>query len=142
MVEQTLRPVTIKQMKDANVAKSGSACEIDKADCDQVTFVGIICGIQEYAGFVDYLIEDGTSAISITKWIEIIETEEEANTRRLLAPEIYVQVCGRMRSFNEHIRVTAFNIRPIVDFNEITHHFLDAINTHLMFSKPNKFTVC
>lgn len=36
MVEQTLRPVTIKQMKDANVAKSGSACEIDKADCDQV----------------------------------------------------------------------------------------------------------
>lgn len=48
----------------------------------QMTFVGIIRGIQELATNLVYTIEDGTGAIEVRKWVEQNETPEEAEARR------------------------------------------------------------
>ena len=34
-------------------------------------------------------------------------------------------------SFNERRSVVAFHIKPVTDFNQVTHHFLQAIYVHL-----------
>ncbi|KAG1041908.1 hypothetical protein G6F46_011804 [Rhizopus delemar] len=138
MSEQTLRPVTIKQIRTAEAPAGEGICKIDKADCTQVTFVGIIRNIHELQMNMVYTIEDGTGSTDVRKWIEQNETEEEAEDRRALVRDIYVRVYGRLNYFNNRVSVAAFSIRPIVDFNEITYHFLDAINAHVIFSKPSK----
>lgn len=55
----------------------------------------------------------------------------------------YVRVFGRLNSFNGKVTVVAHKIRPVTNFNEISYHFLEAIMTHLAFTKKpvcyNKF---
>jgi replication factor A2 len=53
------------------------------------------------------------------------------------SPETYVRVNGRLNSFSNRTTVVSHAIRPIQDFNEVTYHLLDTIDTHLKFVKPN-----
>jgi len=48
---------------------------------------------------------------------------------------VYVRVIGSAKSFQSSMQVVAFDIRPIVDHNEVTHHFLDAIYRHCWHTK-------
>lgn len=50
--------------------------------------------------------------------------------------DTYVRVNGRLNSFSNRISVVAHSMRPVEDFNEISFHFLDAIQTHFLFVKP------
>ncbi|KAI8091146.1 uncharacterized protein B0P05DRAFT_529009 [Gilbertella persicaria] len=137
MGEQTLRPLTVKQIKSAESPQE-TVFRIDNADVTQISFIGVIRNIQELATNYVYTIEDGTGAVDVRKWIEQNETPEEADARRELMVDTYVHVNGRLNSFSNRTTVVAHAIRPITDYNEITFHFLDAIRAHLIFSKPSK----
>ncbi|KAI7901927.1 uncharacterized protein BX663DRAFT_512929 [Cokeromyces recurvatus] len=134
MGDQTLRPVTIKQIKTCTMPQEG-VFRIDNADASQITFVGVIRNIQELATNYVYTIEDGTGAIEVRKWIEQQESPEEADARRELTIDTYVRVNGRLNSFSGRISIVGYSIRPVTDFNEITYHLLDTIHTHLVFTK-------
>ncbi|KAI8977384.1 hypothetical protein BDF20DRAFT_942027 [Mycotypha africana] len=134
--DQTLRPLTIKQIKNVSVVHD-NVCRIDGADVTQITFIGVIRGIQDLQTYNVYNIEDGTGVVECKKWIEQNESELEADARRELVLDTYVRVYGRINSFNGRISVVVHNMRPIVDFNEISYHFLDAIETHLLLTRPN-----
>ncbi|KAG2205498.1 hypothetical protein INT47_005872 [Mucor saturninus] len=136
MGEQTLRPLTVKQIKGCSIPQD-DLYRIDEADVTQVTIVGVIRSVQELATNYIYMVEDGTGAIEVKKWVEQSETPEESEARRLLLPDTYVRVNGRLNSFSGRISVSGHFIRPITDFNEVTYHFLDTIYIHLTFVKPN-----
>ena len=44
---------------------------------------------------------------------------------------MYVRVVGALRSFNNARSLTAFSVRPVKDFNEVTQHNLEVIKCHL-----------
>lgn len=81
------------------------------------------------------MIEDGTGALEVKRWIDQAETAENAAERRELQTDMYVRVFGRPNQFNGKISVVSYRIVPITDFNEISYHFLDAIRTHLRLTK-------
>ncbi|KAG2237193.1 hypothetical protein BDF21DRAFT_377161 [Thamnidium elegans] len=136
MGEQTLRPVTVKQIKTCSIPQD-QTFKIDGSDVTQTTFIGVIRGIQELQTNYVYTIEDGTGAIEVRKWVETNETPEEAEARRLLMVDTYVRVNGRINSFGNRINIVCHTMNPITDFNEITYHLLDTIETHLKFAKPS-----
>ncbi|KAF7729440.1 replication factor A protein 2 [Apophysomyces ossiformis] len=139
MGEQTLRPVTLKQIRNAQVHQDTSF-KIDGADVTQVTFVAVIRQVQEMTTNYSYTMEDGTGLIEVRRWVEQNETAEETQQRRELVPDLYVRVYGRLNNFNNRISCVAFAIRPITDYNEISYHFLDAIYTHVTFTRPSSGT--
>lgn len=48
----------------------------------------------------------------------------------------YVRAVGHLKSFKENSRsLIAFSLSPVLDFNEITHHMLDIIHSHLALNK-------
>ncbi|KAG0165234.1 replication factor A protein 2 [Apophysomyces sp. BC1034] len=139
MGEQTLRPVTLKQLRNAQIPQDGSF-KIDGADVTQVTFVAVIRQVQEMTTNFSYTMEDGTGVIEVRRWVESNETAEETQRRRELVADLYVRVYGRLNNFNNRISCIAFAIRPITDFNEISFHFLDAIHTHVSLTKTGSDT--
>ena len=46
-----------------------------------------------------------------------------------------MKVCGHLKTFNRQLSVVAFNIRPVEDFNEVSHHLAETIYAHLAITK-------
>ncbi len=48
---------------------------------------------------------------------------------------MYVRVNGVLSAFNSKKSVNYYHMCPIKDFNEVTCHHLDVINTHLLITR-------
>ncbi|KAI8145652.1 hypothetical protein BJV82DRAFT_601752 [Fennellomyces sp. T-0311] len=136
MGEQTMRPVTVKQITNCTHTPEGGF-RIDNVDVTQLTFVGVIRNITELSTNISYSIEDGTGIIEVRLWLDQSETAEDAEKRRVLTEDTYVRVFGRLNSFGNKTSVIAFRIRPITEFNEINYHFIEATLAHVTFTSKS-----
>ena len=75
--------------------------------------------------------EDGTGLIEVREWIPKEDTEYMAQKRASRREGMYIKIVGSLKTFNDKKHVVGHNIHAIEDFNEITHHFLEAIHAHL-----------
>ncbi|KAL0944648.1 uncharacterized protein CTRU02_202535 [Colletotrichum truncatum] len=131
--EESLRPVTIKQIIDAEEAYPGSPdFRIDGTTVTQVTFVAQIRQISPQPTNITLKLDDGTGVIEAKKWVDTDKKDDDASNLEL---EGYVRVWGRLKSFNGKRHVGAHFIRPVSDFNEVNYHLLEATYVHLYYTK-------
>ncbi|KAF2999070.1 replication factor A protein 2 [Neopestalotiopsis sp. 37M] len=128
--EETLRPVTIKQIIDANQAYPDGPFRIDDLDVTQVTFVGMVRNASEQTTNITYQIDDGTGIIEVKQWLDA--DKKDKTSHELME---YVRVYGRLKSFNNKRHVGAHAVRACTDYNEVSYHLLEATYVHLSFTK-------
>ncbi|GAA5812443.1 hypothetical protein MFLAVUS_005899 [Mucor flavus] len=122
--KDTLRSITIIQAKRAQVTDDTMHI-IDQEETNNVALIGVVHSITKNAMHTTFVIDDGTGLIAVRKVFTVF-TEDN------IRPGIYVQVYGRLRSFNrQNIQVVADEVSVIQDFNQVTYHLLDCIHTHL-----------
>ena len=131
--DDTLRPVTIKQLQEAEEPYPGAPLTIDGLPVTQITVVGQVRSVHPQATNVTYKIDDGTGVTDVKKWIDAEKSETEGDAK--FAPDTYVRVFGRLTSFNGKKHVGAHFIRAIEDFNEVNYHLLEATYVHLYVTK-------
>ncbi|KAI0184417.1 putative replication factor-a protein [Xylaria flabelliformis] len=133
--DESLRPVTIKQIIDAEPAYAGDASfRIDGLDVKQVTIVGQVRTINPQTTNITYKIDDGTGIIEVKQWLDA-DKAAESETTQTIAEEDYVRVWGRLKSFSNKRHVGAHVIKPIRDVSEINYHMLEATYVHLFFTR-------
>jgi replication factor A2 len=99
-------------------------------------FIGQVRNISTQATNITYRVDDGTGSIDVKKWIDPDARDAlEDGSGSTLAQDAYVKVWGKMKSFNNKRHVGATFVRPISDFNEISHHLLEATVAHLYFTR-------
>ncbi|KAK7397625.1 Replication factor A protein 2 [Neonectria punicea] len=130
--DESLRPVTIKQILDADEAYAGADFKIDGSSVTQITFVGQIRHVNTQPTTITFKIDDGTGQIDVKKWIDADKAQDEADPGWEL--NTHVRVWGRLKSFNKR-HVGAHVIRPVTDPNEVNYHLLEATYVHLYFTK-------
>ncbi|KAI0392974.1 replication protein A, subunit RPA32 [Xylariaceae sp. FL0594] len=144
--DESLRPVTIKQILDAEPAYSGdTSFRIDGVDVKQVTIVGMVRSISLQTTNTTYKIEDGTGVIEVKQWLDADKQQQQAdddneNSQATAIKEgQYVRVYGRLKHFNNKRHIGSHVIRPITDFNEVNYHLLEATYVHLFTTRgpPN-----
>lgn len=130
----TLRPVTIKQILDAEETYSESGeFRIDGAHIAQVTFVGQIRYVNAFQTNIQFKIDDGTGVLECKKFVDP-EKPKDGPEFKVLEHD-YVRAYGRLKSFNNNRNVILHFIRPVSDNNEIHYHLLEAAAVHLYFAK-------
>ena len=82
-----------------------------------------------------YVVEDGTGRIEVKTWNDENEEVQAMKCSGLLE-NVYVQVIGQLKEFNNSKHVMAFDIKPVVDFNCLTHHYVECIYQHVQATKP------
>jgi len=133
---QSLLPVTAAIIQKADYNATEDVFRFEGVEIHQVTFVGIIREVSEAATNISYKIDDMTGDfISVRKWLD--DEEKTAFKRSECRENTYVRVVGNMKALSEgKLRnVMAFNITPVVDFDEITYHFLDVVHAKLAIEK-------
>ncbi|KAK9776763.1 hypothetical protein AB5N19_10641 [Seiridium cardinale] len=130
--EESLRPVTIKQIIDAEQAYPEAPFRIDSLDVSQVTFVGQVRNVSPQTTNITFRLDDGTGIIEVKQWIDADKVDDSKPSFEL---DQYVRVWGRLKSFNNKRHVGAHVIKPVADFNEVNYHLLEATYVHLFFTK-------
>ncbi|KAI0968952.1 replication protein A, subunit RPA32 [Xylaria arbuscula] len=133
--DESLRPVTIKQIIDAEPSYAGDASfRIDGLDVKQVTIVGQVRVINQQTTNITYKIDDGTGTIEVKQWLDA-DKQESPEASHTFKEEDYVRVWGRLKSFSNKRHVGAHVIKPVRDFNEVNYHLLEATYVHLFFTR-------
>ncbi|EXJ84200.1 replication factor A2 [Capronia epimyces CBS 606.96] len=136
--KDTVRPVTIKQIIDAQQPHPDADFRADGEPFVQVTFVGQIRSISTQPTNITYKVDDGTGIVEVKQWIDgdanPDKMDVEPNKPRLVE-DGYCRVWGRLKAFNNKRHIGAHIIRPITDYNEIFYHLLEATAVHLFFTR-------
>lgn len=99
----------------------------------QITFVGQVRAISVQATNQTFKLDDGTGLIEVKVWLDV--DAGPSPTISSIKENAYVRVLGRLKAFNNKKHVAAHVVRPVVDFNEINAHLLEATYVHLYFSR-------
>ncbi|KAJ8612934.1 hypothetical protein CTAYLR_006182 [Chrysophaeum taylorii] len=122
-----LVPLTIKMALNAQV--SDDILLVDDREVSQVRICGNIMRVDQTETKYVYFIEDQTGLMEVTHWNNA--GDEDLNTlrdrREKMAQRTYVAVVGQLKSYEARVTLSAYDIRPIEDMNELTHHFLETI---------------
>lgn len=127
--DESLKPVTIKQLLDARDLGNGENFEIDGHPFTQITFVGQVRSISVQETRIRFLVDDGTGEVDVSKFTAEAMNED---MEELPKQDSYVRVFGRLRNVGNKKNVSAQFVRPITDFNEISGHLLEATYVHLL----------
>ncbi|KAM0753739.1 replication protein A, subunit RPA32 [Meredithblackwellia eburnea MCA 4105] len=128
----SLRPVTIKQLVEADRPHPDSEFTIDGVECKDVTFVACIRHIDTKSPTnVSLQVEDGTGQINVRKWIE--SGSEDAKDE--FEENQYVRILGSIKTFNDKKHISANHIHVVEDKDEIQFHIIEVVHTHLALTK-------
>lgn len=133
---QTLLPLTIRQLKSATQEHQDDSWKVDGAELHQVKIVGNILKVEETSTFTKYDIEDSTGVVEVKMWLDQSDDDTMTERRSACREGVYVRAIGIVRSFQGMMHIVSHDVRPVVDHNEITHHFLEAIYQHCQHTKP------
>ncbi|KAM0834701.1 hypothetical protein ACQ4PT_063414 [Festuca glaucescens] len=125
---QALLSLTVKQIMDASQTNDGFA-----VNGTEVRLVGRMLNKKQQVTDVSFVLDDGTGMIEMKRWDnETFDTEE----MKLVKDGDYVIVIGGLKDFQGKRQVTAFSVRLVTNYNDITHHFLHCIYVHLDLARP------
>ncbi|OWM67325.1 replication protein A 32 kDa subunit A-like [Punica granatum] len=128
-----LVPVTVKQLSEAyQSGDEKSNFQIDGADVTNVTLVGMVDQKVERVTDVTFALDDGTGRVECRRWINEGFDSKEMND---IQDGMYARVIGHLRGSQGGKQIAAFAVRPVLNFDEVTFHFIDCIHQHLLKSR-------
>jgi len=126
----TLTPISVSQIHTAQ--KEGDGFSLyNNTQLGQVSLVGIIRAVEKKSTKISYTIEDHTGLTECTKWLN---EDEESDVDATCRENMYVEVVGMIKDFNDKRSISAYSVAPI-DPNQITTHLLGTIFTYLRHTK-------
>ncbi|KAF3033939.1 replication factor A protein 2 [Didymella keratinophila] len=133
--QDSLRPVTIKQILDAQPDAGNDTFRIDGNPVSQLTFVGQIRNISTQTTNTTYRLDDGTGSIEVKQWVDSDTVDQNDPIKAKLVEGSYCRAWGKLKSFNDRRSVGAQIIRPVEDMNEVSYHLLEATYIHLQLTR-------
>ncbi|KAL7950247.1 hypothetical protein V8C42DRAFT_309946 [Trichoderma barbatum] len=130
--DESLRPLTIKQILEAEEPYSGADFKVDGAPITQITFVGQVRSLNPQQTNLTIRVDDGTGQIDVKKWID---ADKQGDAEAGFEIDSHIRVWGRLKSFSNKKHVGAHVIRPVTDFNEVNYHLLEATYVHLFYTR-------
>ncbi|TKY85714.1 hypothetical protein EX895_005254 [Sporisorium graminicola] len=132
----TLRPVTIRQILNAEQPHPDAEFTLDGAELGQLTFVAVVRNISRNATNVAYSVEDGTGQIEVRQWLD--SSGDDTSKASDIRQNVYVRVLGTLKSFQNRRSISAGHMRPVIDYNEVMFHRLEAVHSHLQLTRGPK----
>eukprot|EP01147_Barroeca_monosierra_P000751 gene751-4043_t len=130
----TVTPVCIAQIKAAPRGDDTTFL-INNKNVDKVVLIGVIRRKDQKATRISYQIEDHTGMIDVMQYLSGGDDDDPQHVPEEVAQNRegrYVRVVAAIRAPEDDAkRLNAFLVTPIDDLNQVTHHLLSLIHTHL-----------
>ncbi|XP_044975468.1 replication protein A 32 kDa subunit B-like isoform X3 [Hordeum vulgare subsp. vulgare] len=129
----SLRPFTIKVLLDAFYDDTEQyPFVIDGMAVSSVELLGMVTNKTVSMDHCTFDLYDGTGAVNVIYWFEGAQDSKDAWS---FSNGMYVRVVGRTTSMEQFFQIKAYIVRPINNFNDVTHHFIYCIYAHIDISR-------
>ncbi|ODQ80673.1 hypothetical protein BABINDRAFT_166273 [Babjeviella inositovora NRRL Y-12698] len=126
-LRQSITPVTLKQISRSTQLVPDGEFTVGNLELSMVSFVGIIRNVIDNTGNVVLTVEDGTGSMDIKLWVDSTDSAVPPNYEL----NKYAHFTGSLRQFGGKKTVQNATVKQIIDHNEVTYHFLSAIEAYL-----------
>ncbi|VVB08890.1 unnamed protein product [Arabis nemorensis] len=124
---QGLVPVTVKQITESSQSggeKSGIV--INGIELTNVSLVGLVCDKDvSKVTEVRFTLDDGTGRIDCKRWLN---ESFDGKEMEAVSDGTYARLNGHLKTFQGKKQLLVFSVRPIMDFNEVTFHYIECIH--------------
>ena len=122
-------PVSVKQVHGASL--DDGTYHIDSAEVHTVVIMGLVESMEEHSTNMAFKINDGTGMIEAKLWNEK-DTGVSPMAARLASCQTnsFVRIVGALRDFENRKHVLIYDVRPLSDWNELTHHLFQIMFVH------------
>ncbi|CAK4634594.1 unnamed protein product [Aphanomyces euteiches] len=127
---QTLSPLTVHQLVVA-VERGDDNPVVDGKELHNVHLMGLLTEVVHNSTTITFVINDGTGTFPARFFLQGDDDPFQQQLVETLQDGMYVSVVGTLRSFGGKTSLSSYAVTPVENFNQITHHFLDCIYTHL-----------
>lgn len=101
-------------------------------ELSSVVLVGLVREVVEQPTRVEYKIDDMSGPpLSVKQFLDQDDSTPEDAKAQIARENTYVRVFGHVRAFTNARSVVAFEIRPLLDMNELTGHLLELVQVYL-----------
>ncbi|KAJ6596968.1 hypothetical protein DFH09DRAFT_1133264 [Mycena vulgaris] len=134
---QSLRPVTIAQIRKAQQMHSDADWIVDEQAIGQITVVAELHEQRVFTTKRIFTIDDGTGRIQAKMWIDTPQDDTEKEWRGIphRPDPLYVRVTGSIKTYEGSKHIHASNIRVVKDANEVYFHILEVISVNVIMQK-------
>lgn len=122
--EETLTPVTIKQLIDSNYSIDQPFL-VDGVPRKHFIIVGVVRSVQKEEIWTLYEIDDSTGIFPVQDFSKDLDSLEQT-----FSVGTYVSVVGKINLYESGPIISAFSVKPVIDFDEIPYHFLYTLFVH------------
>lgn len=136
--EKTITPVTIRMLQTTTNSSPNQTLS-DGRELDQIKIIAAVTKITPTSTAYTYEIEDGTGSIEVKEWVDANDSLMKVQMREEAAKEHqYVRIIGKTQMYDDTLQVVAYMVRKVSSGNELTHHFLEVVESSLKFQKRNR----
>ncbi|CAO2822987.1 unnamed protein product [Amaranthus hypochondriacus] len=136
---QGIVPLTVKQLNEALLASNDNQnFVIDGVEVNNVTILGMVFNRTERVTDVTFALDDGTGRINVQRWVNESYDYKEMEE---FQDGMYVRVHASLKGFQGKMTLVAYAVRPVVDFNELTFHFIECMCVHMYNTKQRAASV-
>jgi len=125
--QRKLSQITIKQIITAPPPQPEENLMVDGVEISQICMVAMVESVDVQSSHTTLTLNDYTASIEAKQW-----SNDQLSQQQQFNEGSWVRVNGRINHFNGKCSINVFNIEAIKDFNQITHHFLECIYSHLL----------
>ena len=108
-----------------------------------MSLIGEVMDVTPGPTNVVYTVDDRTGPwVKVQKWLSDQDTAEQQQEGATCQEGMYVRVVGHLKVFNKQRSVTAFYVKPLEDFNQLSHHLAEVMYAHLVATKGAPVVSC
>ncbi|KAI0065397.1 nucleic acid-binding protein [Artomyces pyxidatus] len=132
-VPGSLRPVTVKQLLQAEQPHPGARFAIDNIGIDRISCVASVIEMYQTERQRVWYLEDGSKGrIKVMKWIGGQDSQDLFDQ---IHEHRYIHVIGTLESYHGINQLVAFHVRPVLDMHEPFYHLLEAMVATLYYDR-------
>ncbi|POM64269.1 Replication protein A 32 kDa subunit [Phytophthora palmivora] len=130
---QSILPVSIKQLQTVNA--DDDTLRLDGQEVSTVRLIGLLTNLTPHSTSLRFQLDDGSGAFDCQYFVTADDADASEGEMNRLREGSYVRVVGKLRTFQGKASLSCFNVTPVEDMNELTHHLLEVIYVHCYNTK-------
>ena len=103
---------------------------------DHVTLVGKVCEVETSASLMKFTLDDGSGRLKVKHYSQDDGPSDVVDIRE----NVYMRAFGTLKTSAGEAYLNAHLVRPVTDFNEVTYHSLQIVQTHMHILHKQGYT--